>query len=184
MTVTAARTCARTVTLRPVRDVEPPALDEAAVRDLFDSTPRRVRRPRAVPSHVQGSLAIDFRRPDADPYFGPQATGRVDLPDPTTWARQVLAATLESVSGARAPHQLTRCMTQEVHARVVRRHRVSLRRGAAVQRTQVRRLRVDEPVDGVVEVAAVVVLDDRVRAVAMRLNGADGRWLVTELVIG
>ncbi|KNX39425.1 hypothetical protein VV01_12115 [Luteipulveratus halotolerans] len=127
---------------------------------------------------------MDFRRPDADPYFGPQATGRADLPDPTAWARQVLAATLESISGARAPHQLTRCMTADVHARVVRRHRVSQRRGAAVQRTQVRRLRVDEPVDGVAEVAAVVVLDERVRAVAMRLNGADGRWLVTELVIG
>ena len=38
--------------------------------------------------------------------------------------------------------------------------------------------------DGVAEVSAVVHDRGRVRAIAMRLSGVDGRWLVTVLQIG
>ncbi|MDF8262900.1 Rv3235 family protein [Luteipulveratus flavus] len=184
MTTTTLRACPRPVTLRPTAAPEPPALDEGSVRELYAVARHGLRRPRAVPSYVQGSLAIDFRARDEDPDFGPQATLRTDLPEPAVWVHRLLHATLESVTGVRQPHQLSRWMIPAVHATVVRRHRVAQRRGAAVQHTQVRRVRVDEPVDGVVEAAAVVVLDGRVRAVAMRLNGVDGRWLLTEMTIG
>ncbi len=48
----------------------------------------------------------------------------------------------------------------------------------------VRRVRVCEPADGIVEACAVVVSHGRVRALAIRLEGLDGRWLVTALTIG
>ncbi|MFC6714722.1 Rv3235 family protein [Branchiibius cervicis] len=41
-----------------------------------------------------------------------------------------------------------------------------------------------EPADGVAEVCLVVQHEGRVRAVAARLSGVDGRWLVTALQIG
>jgi hypothetical protein len=37
------------------------------------------------------------------------------------------------------------------------------------------------PADGVVEVTVIVTMPDRTRALAMRLEGLDGRWRATEL---
>jgi hypothetical protein len=41
-----------------------------------------------------------------------------------------------------------------------------------------------EPVDGVVEGCAVILDNGRVRALAMRLIGVDGRWVISELQVG
>uniref|UniRef100_UPI00262EF298 Rv3235 family protein n=1 Tax=uncultured Pseudokineococcus sp. TaxID=1642928 RepID=UPI00262EF298 len=48
----------------------------------------------------------------------------------------------------------------------------------------VRRVRITHPADGVVEAAAVVMDTDRVRAVALRLEGWDTRWRLTALELG
>ena len=47
-----------------------------------------------------------------------------------------------------------------------------------------RRVRVCEPADGVAEAAVVVHHGDRVRAVALRLVGQDGKWRVSALQVG
>ena len=41
-----------------------------------------------------------------------------------------------------------------------------------------------EPVNGVAEAAVVLQHGSRVRAVALRLEGQDGKWRVTALQIG
>ena len=46
---------------------------------------------------------------------------------------------------------------------------------------RVRSLHVTEPVDGVVESCAVVQRGTRTHAVAIRLEGLDGRWLCVAL---
>jgi hypothetical protein len=73
-----------------------------------------------------------------------------------------------------------------VYSVLARRALVSARRLPAGARRSavVRRIRVCEPADGVVEACAVVVSHGRVRALALRLEGLDGRWLVTQLTIG
>ncbi|MFP5347666.1 MAG: Rv3235 family protein [Actinomycetes bacterium] len=48
----------------------------------------------------------------------------------------------------------------------------------------VKKVRVCEPADGVVEGCGVVVQGDRVRAVAVRLEGMDGRWRATAVEVG
>ena len=66
-----------------------------------------------------------------------------------------------------------------------RRAAVSARRGAgSTRRTVVRGVRVCEPADGVAEASAVVVDGGRVRALAFRLVGLDGRWRVEAHPIG
>jgi hypothetical protein len=45
-------------------------------------------------------------------------------------------------------------------------------------------VRVCEPADGVAEAAAVVHGPQRTRAVALRLEGMDGRWRVTAFQAG
>jgi hypothetical protein len=52
------------------------------------------------------------------------------------------------------------------------------------RRAVVRGVRVCEPADGVAETCAVVVDGARVRALAMRLVGVDGRWRIEALQVG
>ena len=68
---------------------------------------------------------------------------------------------------------------------LARRSLVAARRGrSSARRAVVRRVRICEPADGVVEACVVVVHHDRVRAMAMRMTGLDGRWIVTDLTVG
>ena len=165
--------------VRPIPDISPPVIDSrcAVIRD---------------PSpFIQGTLAVDFSRacdsmqdPVGPDYFGPQRTLSRQLPEPKAWVTHMAQALVEVMSGARAAPQVIRWTTPEVYAAVARRNAVSDRRGTVSRRALVRRVRVCEPVDGVIEACAVVVDNDRVRAIAMRLTGIDHRWVVTELQVG
>ncbi|WP_018155366.1 Rv3235 family protein [Demetria terragena] len=172
------------MSIRPRPDVEPPALSHEAVRARYAKAHRGGLRLSHQATYVQGSLAMDFRTAEYDPHFGPQATPRANLPEPRQWATQLVAMLVECAHGARSPKQLLRWMTPECQQLVAQRHLTSVRRGGALHPTAIRRVRVCEPTDGVAEVSAVVLLEGRPCAIAMRLNGADGRWLTTVLVIG
>lgn len=135
--------------------------------------------------YVQGSLAVDLRHEAYDSYFGPQATGTADLPEPEHWARRIITATLEACDGSRSADQLSRWLTPEVRERVARRGMLARRRSRRPHRPpRVRTVLTCHPADGVVEVSAVVQADGRVRALALRMSGVDGRWLVTALELG
>ena len=161
------------LTVLPIPDNEPPPLP----RDICPVEPD--------PRYVQGALAVDFRREGHDELFGPQSTSRQDLPDPDAWARRLIAAILESMDGVRPSSQLTRWVTPDIRDRIsrlgVQARQRNQRPGGALQ---VRAIQVCEPVDGVAEVAAVIGYRSRVRALALRMSGVDGRWLITVLEIG
>jgi hypothetical protein len=55
---------------------------------------------------------------------------------------------------------------------------------AAPARALVRSVHVSEPADGVAEVSALVRRGVRCTAVALRLEGMDGRWQCTALEVG
>ena len=123
---------------------------------------------------------------DTDEMFDPQPTPRAQLPDPQVWGSKLVQAMLEVDSGVRPVAQLRRWTSDPVFARLARRshHRryLQARQAASVaQRVWVRSVRVCEPADGVAEVSAVVNQGGRVRAVAVRLEGTDGRWRCTAL---
>lgn len=135
--------------------------------------------------YVQGSLAVDFRQEAYDTFFGPQATATDDLPEARAWADRMIRALLEIYAGTRPVDQLSRWMAPEVRERVARRAQLARRRGPQrAQPPRVRALRECHPADGVCEIAAVVHLDGRVRALALRMSGVDGRWLITALELG
>ncbi len=115
---------------------------------------------------------------------GPRATPAGDLPEASAVARTIAAATLEVLTGARPASQLLRWMAPDVYAQVsARSAAASARRrpGSPVPRTAVRGMTCCAPSDNVVEVATVVVVGPRVKALALRLEGWDGRWRVTAL---
>ena len=86
--------------------------------------------------------------------------------------------------GVRPVAQLVRWTSLEVYAGLQRRCAPSGRRPAPGRRAVVRTVRVCLPADGVVEASAVVVARGRVQAVALRLEGLDGRWRMTALELG
>lgn len=137
-----------------------------------------------VAAYVQESLALDFFPPEED--FERRPTLRSELDDPRPFVAKMAQAVMEVVSGQRPAPQLIRHTSPQVYSVLARRALVSARRqpSGARRSAVVRRIRTCEPADGVVEACAVVVSHGRVRALALRLEGLDGRWLVTQLTIG
>jgi Family of unknown function (DUF6459) len=167
------------IEVRPIPDLSPPIIDSRTA--VFqDPSP-----------YVQGTLAVDLgddygpiQDPDDREYFDPQRTSSRDLPEPQEWVTHMAQALVEVMSGARPAPQVIRWTTPEVFSVVARRNAVSVRRAIVARRALVRRVRICEPVDGVIEACAVVVDNGRVRALAMRLIGVDRRWVVSELQVG
>jgi hypothetical protein len=145
----------------------------------------------SVPS-TQGALALSFGGLEhgftEDPDFGHQPTSSEALPDPTATCTAVVQAVVEVLGGVRPVSQLVRWTTHEVHAALSRRTALAARMrpsgGTPTTRAVVRAVRVCVPADGVAEASAVVIDADRVRAVAVRLEGLDGRWRATALEVG
>jgi hypothetical protein len=165
----------------PVPDTEPP-VEHGEPREQSDGWPG------------QGVLALmaPGSVDDDDGLFGPQPTPSRELPDPTRWGRQVAQLIVEVLAGHRPSSQLVRWTTDQVHRQVrqlvrpLASTRLGTRQSAPVasRLPVVGGLRVSEPEDGVAEVAAVVHRRHRVQAMALRLEGRDGRWVVTVLECG
>ena len=141
------------------------------------------------PAYVQDALAVDLAHASDEQMFGPQSTARADLPEPGPWAGQIAQAIIEVMSGLRPAPQVVRWTTPQVYAVIARRGALAARRRAArshtvAQRAIVRSVHVCEPADGVAECSVVVSEGERVRAMALRLAGQDGRWRVEALQIG
>lgn len=156
---------------------------------------------------VQGTLALAFVLPsgvpaapaappglhlvpppeafqDADAVdFGPQPTPSAALPEARGWAGRFAQAVVEVLAGDRPLAQLVRWTTGEVYDEVADRV-VSAGGPAPAPRGVVRSLHVSQPADGVAEVAALVRRGARSTAVALRLEGLDGRWQCTALELG
>jgi hypothetical protein len=173
------------IQVRPIPETSPPIIDSRATGCA---------EPHGRSPFVQGTLAFSFTsvcravgdsQDREDPaYFGPQRTVSEDLPEPEAWVRHMAQALVEVMSGARPATQVIRWTTPEVYSVLARRHAASGRRKTVVRRAIVRRVMICEPVDGVVEGCAVILDNGRVRALAMRLIGVDGRWVISELQVG
>lgn len=150
----------------------------------------RTERARSASPYVQDALAVDFAAASDDQLFGPQPTRACDLPDPQRWAAHIAQGLVEVMHGVRPPSQVMRWTTPEVYAVVARRgSRAARRHGGdhrprATHRTRVTRVLICEPANDVAEASVVLVDGGRVRALALRLVGRDGRWVVSALQVG
>ena len=148
----------------------------------------------AVPVPTATALGHGLRlvgSPDAEEAldaveFGPQPTPRAQLPEPRRWAARFVQAVVEVLSGDRPTGQLVRWTTTEVFDEVSCRVVPAPRRNrpGTASRGVVRSVHVTEPADGVAEVAALVRRGMRCTAIALRLEGMDGRWQCTAIELG
>lgn len=162
----------------PIPPVDPEPLTPDAYNALT-APPMRESGYRQVP------LTMPLRPAESDAFFEPQPTPTMDLPDPALWAGQALRVVLEVMDGSRPARQLSRWVTRGIHDRAARRGLVARQRGGRGHRVNVvRSVHVCTPTDGVAEVSALVVHNGRHRAVALRMQGVDGRWMITALELG
>ena len=138
--------------------------------------PRPVHRPGPRPRIDRGAA------PDIDD-FGPTWSSRADLPDPRSVGRRLLTVALEAMAGRRPLTQLQPFASLGVYGALSAGRRPAWCSGGTSPLI-VGHVRVCEPVDGVAEVSAVVRRDGRAHAVAVRLEGIDGRWRCTALQVG
>jgi len=139
-----------------------------------------------------GSARALFR--STDPYelthfFAPQRTSSSVLPDPEPLARNLTRGVLEVLAGVREVEQLARWLTEDAFRRLVTRSNLAVRarsaRGVPAKRPvhAILSVRQQSPADGIVESVVIVQGPARTRAVAIRLEGRDGRWRATSLAL-
>lgn len=122
-------------------------------------------------------------------YFAPQQTPSDALPDPVPLIEGLTRGVLEVLAGVRDVDQLARWIAEDAFRRLVIRSNLSARARSARRATparpvfEVRTLKHSSPADGVVEAVVVVAGPGRARAVAMRLEGLDGRWRAVSLAV-
>ena len=136
----------------------------------------------------QGVLALNLKNPRRtgldESFAAPRPTTSDDLPGAEQWGRRYVQVLLEVLAGQRPTTQLLRWSSTEVYSTLSKRAALSarMRRGSGPARPPaVLSVRTCVPRDGIAETSAVVVDSGRVRAIALRMEGWDGRWRVTAL---
>ena len=129
-------------------------------------------------------LPITVQAPGVPPWstdrdIGVRRTATADLPSADISAVMLSRALIEVLAGRRSPHQLTAHCAPHVFAGIL-----LCIPPVAHSLPRLQTVRVCEPADGVAEACAVFSRDDRVRAMAFRLEGLDGRWRIIVLQIG
>lgn len=187
----------------PVPPTEPPFDDE------HDPSSTPFPGVRAAPTAasrglVQGTLAFELPRtdvmtrasrperdlrlvPPAEEMDGVRIVSDRGLPDARPWATQLTQGVLEVLSGDRPVTQLLRWTSQDVYDTLQRRMVVGARahgQARVRRRAAVRSVHVTRPDVGVAEVAATALREGRLQAIALRLEGINGRWQCTALELG
>lgn len=135
---------------------------------------------RPTPSGGRGVIQL---QPDVD--FDRRPTPMWQLPDPKLATARIAQVLIDVMVGQRPVSQLNSVTNAAVRADILRTvARLPMSTNAARVRLQVVSVRVTTPGPTVVEASAVIRGTKRSRAMALRLEGLDGRWLCTALRVG
>ena len=124
------------------------------------------------------------RQPDEEDDFAAQRTSTSSLPPLKRWIARYAQAVAEVLAGSRSPRQLAPYTSDAVYVGVERSARIATRQKTRLAAAVVRSVRVCELEDGVAEASVVVRRGQRHRALALRVEGLDGRWCCTALHLG
>ena len=115
-------------------------------------------------------------------YFDRQKTSAHQLPSAETFTLNIVRGVLEVLAGVREVDQLARWLSEDVYRTVVVRANLAARGMPAPRATHIiQSVHLSSPADHVVEATVTAATRLRTRAVALRLEGLDGRWRVTSL---
>lgn len=132
--------------------------------------------PRSYGANALSYVAPRISDRDEDS-FDIQPTSRFDLPNVRQWSMRLVHGMVEVINSVRPASQLNKWVTPEVMTLIQDRILDS-----TMPRYMVRSVHVSETDDGVAEVCCVFGTPNRSFALAMRLEGLDGRWRATTLM--
>jgi len=111
---------------------------------------------------------------ESDPDFAPIATSAHQLPDIEEWVRRYVLSTVEIWAGRRSAMQLARWSHRRVFLQLIETSH------AGREVPKIRKIYLQEPIDGVVESLVTLRFGTRIRSLVLRFEGVDQRWLCTE----
>ena len=110
-----------------------------------------------------------------DPDFAPNPSPLSELPNLERWTLTYVVTVIEVMAGRRPIQQIARTTHRYTYNSILR----SI--GYIDEVPKIRKIHRNQPIEGVVELTAVLVFKKRVRALAARFEGVDRKWLCTEL---
>ena len=105
----------------------------------------------------------------------PKPTSTSELPDIRLWTMSLAVSALEVFAGRRNPAQLAVRLHRVVYSELL------ISAGLAKEIGKVVKIHQDFPLDGIVESSLTVKFKERMRAMVLRAEGVDGKWLCTAL---
>lgn len=156
--------------LQLISSTEDPSLWSHPVLDIFSPPKREIPQQKAklylVPSTFGEDLELDEM---------PIPTSASELPELHAWTMKFIVSVLEIWAGRRQPAQLIRSCHRVIYMELLR------STGSQKSIGRIRNIHQSEPLDGICESTVTVRFGDRLRAVVIRFEGVDGRWLCTAL---
>ncbi|MBU3693200.1 MAG: hypothetical protein FGM47_06775 [Candidatus Nanopelagicaceae bacterium] len=110
-----------------------------------------------------------------DPDFAPNPSPLAELPNLERWTLTYVVSAIEIMAGRRPVQQLSRSTHRFTYNSLLRNI------GSVTDLPKIKRIHRNQPIEGVVEVTAILSFKDRVRALIARFEGVDKKWLCTEL---
>ena len=140
------------------------------VLELFKPVPKAVEVKKPSLYLVPTTFGEEF-----DPAFAPQPTSASALPALEPLIQQFIHNLVEVWSGRRSALQLQSICHYKLF------NEVQKSAGSLKEVGRIRKFRITQPLDGVCEATVTVRFGERLRVVAIRFEGLDGRWLCTSL---
>jgi len=163
-------TTSRVQPIQLISSTEDPALWSHPVLDLFAPPAREVVQQSAklylVPSTFGEELELDEM---------PIPTSATKLPELHAWTMKFIVSVVEIWAGRRQPAQLISWCHRVIYMELLRNS------GSQKEIGKIKSIHQSEPLDGICESTALIRYGDRLRAVVIRFEGVDGRWLCTAL---
>jgi hypothetical protein len=163
-------TTSRVQPIQLISSTEDPALWSHPVLDLFAPPAREVVQQSAklylVPSTFGEELELDEM---------PTPTSATELPELHAWTMKFIVSVVEIWAGRRQPAQLISWCHRVIYMELLRNS------GSQKEIGKIKSIHQSEPLDGICESTALIRYGDRLRAVVIRFEGVDGRWLCTAL---
>jgi hypothetical protein len=110
---------------------------------------------------------------DFDPNFSPTPTPQDELPEISAWVRQFTVRLLEILSARRSPHQLARWTHRTTFTSLLTKTK------SFTIPPQIIRVHIRQPLESLAEVSVILSYRSRTRALVMRFEGVDRRWICT-----
>jgi hypothetical protein len=109
------------------------------------------------------------------PKFSPMPSPLSDLPDSYIWSKSFVIAVLEVWAGRRSVMQLAKNSHRSVLSKITS-------QGKTLSEVcQIRRIYINQPIEGVIETTVTLSIKNRVRSLILRFEGIDKKWICTEL---